>query len=51
MNEEYQELFDLMYNEHGLILLESEMDEIITVVSKFLKLDDETSQQTIKGKV
>ena len=45
MNEEYQELFELMYNEHGLVLLESEMDEIITVVSKFLKLDAETNKQ------
>ena len=28
---EYQQLFDHMYNEHGLILLESEMDEIIEI--------------------
>lgn len=30
----YQELFNHMHDEHGLILLESEMDEIINIVNK-----------------
>lgn len=29
-SENYQPLFDLMKDEHGLILLESEMDDIIS---------------------
>ncbi|MFO0477630.1 MAG: hypothetical protein ACK50L_02450 [Bacteroidota bacterium] len=33
----YQPLFDLMDNEHNLILLEGEMDEIIHMVIKMLK--------------
>lgn len=38
MNEHYQELFEHLNNEHGLILLESEMDEIITICERFLNL-------------
>lgn len=30
----YQPLFDLLYNEHGLTLLESEMKDIVYVVEK-----------------
>lgn len=33
----YQELFNHMHDEHGLILLESEMDEIIHIVNKIQK--------------
>lgn len=33
----YQELFDHMHDEHGLILLESEMDEIIHIINKMQK--------------
>ncbi|OPC36153.1 hypothetical protein [Elizabethkingia miricola] len=33
----YQELFNHMHNEHGLILLESEMNEIIHIVNKMQK--------------
>jgi len=31
----YQPLFDLMYEEHGLMLLESELQEIVRVVDGF----------------
>ena len=34
---DYQELFNHMHDEHGLILLESEMDEIIHIVNKIQK--------------
>ena len=34
---EYQELFDLMSEEHGLILLKSEMDDIIHIAVKISK--------------
>ena len=33
-NDPYQELFDHMRIEHGLILLESEMDDIIRIVNR-----------------
>ncbi len=33
----YQPLFDLMKDEHNLLLLEGEMDEIIHMVIKMLK--------------
>lgn len=33
----YQPLFDLMQDEHGLILLESEMDEIILAARQVVK--------------
>lgn len=36
-NDPYQELFDHMRIEHGLILLESEMDEIIIISSRIKK--------------
>lgn len=32
----YQELFNHMHKEHGLILLESEMNEIIRIVNKII---------------
>ncbi len=42
--EKYQPLFDLMHDEHGVILLESEMDDIIyasqKVVDNFKKEDE-----------
>jgi hypothetical protein len=43
----YQNLFNLMYNEHGLILLDSDMDEIIREVQK-LNL---TSRQILEYEV
>jgi hypothetical protein len=36
----YQELFDLMANEHDLILLQSEMDEIIIASQNVVKKYD-----------
>ena len=36
--EKFQSLFELMLNEHDLILTISEMEEIIIVVQKVLKL-------------
>jgi len=33
----YQELFDYFANEHNVLLLESEMEEIIYIVSKIDK--------------
>lgn len=33
-----QDLFDYMYNEHGLILTQSEMQEIISVVQQSLTI-------------
>lgn len=35
----YQPLFELMSNEHNLILTESELDEIIVTVQKILTHD------------
>lgn len=32
----YQELFNHMHSQHGLILIESEMDEIIHIVNKII---------------
>ena len=37
MTKEFQPLFDLMLDEHGLILTISEMEDIIIIVQKFLK--------------
>jgi len=34
MNEQYQELFEHMRNDHGVILLESELQEIISIVER-----------------
>lgn len=34
---DYQELFDYLYSNHNLILVQSEMDEIIYIVKKFLQ--------------
>ena len=34
----FQSLFELMLNEHNLILTKSEMEDIIIVVQKVLKL-------------
>lgn len=31
----YNELFEFFYNEHGLTLLHSELDDIISAVDKF----------------
>lgn len=39
MNSKYQELFNLLSDEHELTLLESEMEEIIIVVDKINKRD------------
>ena len=36
VSENYQDLFNFFLNEHKLILLESEMDEIVHEVQKFL---------------
>ena len=36
--EKFQSLFDLMYTEYNLILTISEMEDIIIVVQKVLKL-------------
>lgn len=33
----YQQLFDLLHDEHGMILLESEMDEIIRASLKVVE--------------
>lgn len=38
---DYQELFNHMHDEHNLILLESEMQEIINIVNK-IQDDEET---------
>lgn len=38
--EAYQELFDLMANEHNLILLQSEMDDIIKASQNVVKKYD-----------
>ena len=38
----YQALFDHLYEEHGLTLLESEMQEIVRIVEG-MKADDEHS--------
>lgn len=32
-----QELFDYMYNEHGIILLDTEMEDIIRIVLTLAK--------------
>ena len=37
MTKEFQPLFELMLDEHNLILTISEMEDIIIVVQKFLK--------------
>ena len=36
----YQRLFDHMQNEHGLILLQTEMDEIIRIVNNMEPLPE-----------
>lgn len=38
---DYQELFNHMHNEHDVILLESEMQEIVNIVNK-MQDDEET---------
>ena len=43
--EKYQDLSDLLNQEHGLILLTSEMDEIIIECAKFMR--DEGADKTI----
>ena len=40
-----QGLFDLMHKEHGLILVESELDDIVTEVEKLLKSTISDRQQ------
>lgn len=40
----YQPLFDHMANEHGLILMESEMDEIVRICRELIKAEDEPAQ-------
>ena len=36
----FQPLFDLMYNEHGLTLLHSEMSEIVVLVKKMIQQNE-----------
>ena len=38
-NSPYQELYEHMSNEHGLTLLQSELQEIISIVEKIDKTD------------
>lgn len=40
---DYQELFNHLHNEHGLILLESQMQDIIHIVNK-MKVPDRESE-------
>lgn len=40
---ELQELFDHMYNEHGLILLETEMFDIISIVNKIQEKESKSN--------
>jgi len=40
----YQEFFNFMINEHGVILTISEMDEIVSEVYKLVKKIDEASK-------
>lgn len=49
-NQEYQELFDHMHIEHNLILLQSEMDSIISICGNFNKKPKFTIQDLSDGK-
>jgi hypothetical protein len=46
----YQELFDLMANEHDLILLQSEMDEIIIASQNVVKKYDLLAESRLNFK-
>lgn len=45
----HQPLFNLMANDHGLTLLNSEMDEIIRVVIKMIEPSSESLEERAKG--
>lgn len=47
----YQELFNHLSNEHGLILLESEMSEIIHIVNKMKSPDREDEMREMLEKI
>ena len=45
MTKEFQPLFELMLDEHNLILTISEMEDIIIAVQKFLKQNKKQKKQ------
>ena len=46
MTKEFQPLFDLMLDEHDIILTISEMEDIIIVVQKFLKQNKKNKKRS-----
>ena len=46
MTKEFQPLFEIMLNEHNLILTISEMEDIIIVVQKFLKQNKKNKKRS-----
>ena len=46
MTKEFQPLFELMLDEHGLILTISEMEDIIIAVQKFLKQNKKNKKRS-----
>ena len=47
MTKEFQPLFDIMLDEHNVILTISEMEDIIIVVQKVLKLLSEKNRDIV----
>ena len=50
MTKEFQPLFNLILDEHNLILTMSEMEDIIIAVQKFLKQNKKNKQNGVKTK-
>ena len=46
----YQELFNFMYNEHGIILIQSEMDDIIKIVDNMKNKSYESNNSNSNNK-
>lgn len=46
---DYQELFNYMANNHNVLLLESEMNEIIHIVKQMLNNSDSPSERRADG--
>ena len=46
MTKEFQPLFDLMLDEHNIILTISEMEDIIIAVQKFLKQNKKNKKRS-----
>lgn len=44
----HQELFDYFENEHNVLLLESEMKEIINIVDKIARNENKTIKENAK---